>query len=63
MILFLLILAVGDPNQDPNQIPVVGQVTNAYVQMVNRGNNSKASSPDYRVATDKLLPIAGQTIR
>ena len=52
---------VGDP-QEHNQIPVVGQVTNAYVQMVNRGNYNKAS-PDGRVPTTRHPTVAGHTIR
>ena len=54
---------VGDPIQDANQMQGVGNVTNAYVQMVNRGNNHKASSPDCRVPTNRPPPIAGQIIR
>ena len=54
---------VGDPTQDANQMQGVGNVTNAYVQMVNRGDSHKASSPDCRVLTTRHPPIAGQGIR
>ena len=54
---------VGDPAHDANQMQGVGNVTNAYVQMVNRGDSHKASSPDCRVLTPRQPPIAGQAIR
>ena len=54
---------VGDPAHDANQMQGVGNVTNAYVQMVNRGESHKASSPDCRVLTPRQPPIAGQAIR
>ena len=63
IILQIFFVVVGDPTQDANQMPGVGQLTNAYVQMVNRGDSHKASSPDCRVLTPRQPPIAGQAIR
>ena len=52
---------LGD-SQGGNQIPVES-VTNAYVQMVNRGNINGPTSSDSQAPTLRTAPIPGQTIR